>query len=56
MIGGGPNRPDTQLAMIETILENATGGGWQQLLHLWELIVMVVRFLWELLKLLSGAG
>jgi len=37
-----------------------TGSGflvvWQQLLQLWELIVLVVRFLWNLLKLLSGAG
>jgi len=32
------------------------GAGWQQLLRLWELIVMVVRFLWALLRLLSGAG
>lgn len=27
-----------------------------QLAQLWELIVMVCRFLWDLLKLLSGAG
>ncbi|HEY1611672.1 MAG TPA: hypothetical protein VGG24_20590 [Paraburkholderia sp.] len=43
--------------MIDTKwMESALGDGWQQLLNLWELIVMVVRFLWELLKLLSGAG
>jgi hypothetical protein len=43
--------------IIETILtESALHTGWDQLLRLWELIVMVVRFLWELLKLLSGAG
>ena len=40
--------------MIKTILTGSAG--WQQLLQLWELIVMVVRFLWELLRLLSGAG
>jgi hypothetical protein len=41
---------------IEAILkEGAIGALWQQLIQLWELIVMVCRFLWELLKLLSGA-
>ncbi|WP_395070623.1 hypothetical protein [Paraburkholderia silvatlantica] len=29
---------------------------WQQLIQLWELIVMVLRFLWELVKLLGGGG
>ncbi|HTH59311.1 MAG TPA: hypothetical protein VL689_04065 [Paraburkholderia sp.] len=43
--------------MIDTEwLASALGAGWQQLWQVWELIVMAVRFLWELLKLLSGAG
>jgi hypothetical protein len=43
-------------AMIEARLrEVAIGALWQQLIQLWELIVMVCRFLWDLLKLLSGA-
>jgi hypothetical protein len=29
--------------------------GWQQLYHLWELIVLLAKFLWELLRLL-GSG
>jgi hypothetical protein len=29
---------------------------WQQLIQLWELIVMVCRFLWGLLKLLGGGA
>jgi hypothetical protein len=40
--------------MIKTMLMGSAG--WQQLLQIWELIVMVVRFLWQLLRLLSGAG
>jgi hypothetical protein len=28
--------------------------GWQQLYHLWELIVMICKFLWSLLRLLGG--
>jgi hypothetical protein len=28
--------------------------GWQQLSHLWELIVMLCKFLWALLRLLGG--
>jgi hypothetical protein len=28
--------------------------GWQQLYHLWELIVMLCKFLWGLLRLLGG--
>jgi hypothetical protein len=28
--------------------------GWQQLIRLWELIVMVCKFLWSLLRLLGG--
>ncbi|MGF6294590.1 hypothetical protein [Paraburkholderia youngii] len=29
---------------------------WQPLYRLWELIVIIVKFLWELLRLLSGGG
>ncbi|WP_176060789.1 hypothetical protein [Paraburkholderia sp. BCC1876] len=28
--------------------------GWQQLYHLWELIVMLCKFLWGLLRFLGG--
>jgi hypothetical protein len=28
--------------------------GWQQFYHLWELIVMICKFLWSLLRLLGG--
>ncbi|MBB2999461.1 hypothetical protein FHX57_001792 [Paraburkholderia tropica] len=46
--------------MIEAIFGEgafvAVGAFWHQLAQLWELIVMVCRFLWDLLKLLSGAG
>ncbi len=28
--------------------------GWQQLYHLWELVVMLCKFLWGLLRLLGG--
>jgi hypothetical protein len=28
--------------------------GWQQLVRLWELIVLVCKFLWHLLLLLGG--
>jgi len=30
--------------------------GWQQLYHLWELIVMLCKFLWSLLRFLGGGG
>jgi hypothetical protein len=41
--------------MIEGLLgEGAIGALWQQLVLLWELIVMVCRFLWDLLRLLGG--
>jgi hypothetical protein len=57
MIGDGPMRAGGEETMIGTILIlSAPRAGWDQLLRLWELIVMIVRFLWELLKLLSGAG
>ncbi|WP_256216052.1 hypothetical protein [Paraburkholderia caballeronis] len=43
--------------MIEAMLaRGAFSAGWDQLIRLWELIVMVCRFLWELLRLLSGGG
>ncbi|CAG9197722.1 conserved hypothetical protein [Paraburkholderia tropica] len=45
--------------MIEAIFGDGasivSGAFWQQLIQFWELIVMVCRFLWDLLKLLSGA-
>jgi fluoride ion exporter CrcB/FEX len=48
--------------MIETILEGGAISAmttistlWQQLMQLWELIVMVCRFLWDLLRMLGGA-
>lgn len=42
--------------MIEAMLGGgAVGALWQQLVLLWELIVMVLRFLWGLLRLLGGA-
>lgn len=41
--------------MIEAMLdESAVLAFWQQLVLLWELIVMVCRFLWGLLRLLGG--
>jgi hypothetical protein len=41
--------------MIERMLdEGAVASLWQQLVLLWELIVMVCRFLWGLLRLLGG--
>ena len=47
--------------MIEGTIQAISGGGapvelWQQLVQLWELIVLVLRFLWQLLKLLGGGG
>ena len=54
MIWGGLDRPGSRGAMIKTMLTESAG--WQQLLQLWELLVTVVRFLWGLLRLLSGAG
>ncbi|TDV20971.1 hypothetical protein C7408_101490 [Paraburkholderia caballeronis] len=57
MIGGGPSRPGSGSTMIEAMLaRGAFSAGWDQLIRLWELIVMVCRFLWELLRLLSGGG
>ena len=29
---------------------------WEPLYRLWELIVIIVKFLWELLQLLGGGG
>jgi hypothetical protein len=43
--------------MIEALFGGSTPlAFWQQLIQLWELIVMVVRFLWGLLKLLGGGA
>ncbi|WP_296654764.1 hypothetical protein [Paraburkholderia sp.] len=42
--------------MIVAMLDADTFGVlWQQLIQLWELIVMICRFLWGLLRLLGGA-
>jgi hypothetical protein len=41
--------------MIERMLCGGMGALWEQLVLLWELIAMVVRFLWGLLRLLGGA-
>lgn len=40
-----------QRIMIDSL---ARVSGWQQLAHLWELIVMLCKFLWGLLRLLGG--
>ncbi len=45
-----PSNPPTKL-MIESF---ARVSGWEQLWYLWELIVMVCKFLWGLLRLLGG--
>jgi hypothetical protein len=37
--------------MIEAF---ARVSGWQQLYHLWELIVTLCKFLWSLLRLIGG--
>lgn len=43
--------------MIEAFLGQAAPAVlWQQLFQLWELIVMVCRFLWSLLMLLGGGS
>ncbi|WP_146749712.1 hypothetical protein [Paraburkholderia bryophila] len=39
------------LIMIDAF---ARVSGWQQLYHLWELIVMLCKFLWGLLRFLGG--
>ena len=39
------------VAMIDSF---ARVSGWEQLYHLWELLVMVAKFLWGLLRLLGG--
>ena len=48
-------------AIFESTIQGISSGSapvafWQQLIQLWELIVMVLRFLWELVKLLGGGG
>lgn len=30
--------------------------GWQQLYQLWELILMALKFLWNVLRFLGGGG
>lgn len=30
--------------------------GWQQLYHVWELIVLLINFLWRVLRFLGGGG
>ncbi|SEI92758.1 hypothetical protein SAMN05192539_100577 [Paraburkholderia diazotrophica] len=37
--------------MIESV---ARVSGWDQLVYLWELIVLLCKFLWNLLRLLGG--
>lgn len=37
--------------MIESF---ALVSGWDQLVYLWELIVLICKFLWNLLRLLGG--
>jgi hypothetical protein len=37
--------------MIESF---ARVSGWDQLVYLWELIVLLCKFLWNLLRLLGG--
>ena len=40
--------------LVTMIDSFARVSGWQQLYHLWELIVMLCKFLWGLLRLLGG--
>lgn len=52
----GPRSARTGNTMIVAMLDADTFGVlWQQLIQLWELIVMICRFLWGLLRLLGGA-
>ncbi|MFP6559139.1 hypothetical protein WJ542_12585 [Paraburkholderia sp. B3] len=51
----GPPEARRGSLMIERMLgEGAVASLWQQLVLLWELILMVCRFLWGLLRLLGG--
>jgi hypothetical protein len=43
--------PFSTVTMIDSF---ARVSGWQQLYHLWELIVMLCKFLWGLLRFLGG--
>jgi len=43
-------------SVTESMVEFASIAGWQQLEKLWELIVLVCKFFWELLRLLGGGG
>lgn len=45
------SHPSHQPTMIDSF---ARVSGWQQFYHLWELIVMLCKFLWGLLRLLGG--
>ncbi|HEY1996339.1 hypothetical protein [Paraburkholderia sp.] len=37
------------------IIESLTSlAGWQQLYQLWELILLAIKFLWDVLRLLGG--
>jgi hypothetical protein len=41
------------MTLIESVLRVLD---WQPLFRLWELIVMICKFLWDLLRLLGGGG
>lgn len=48
---------DTVAALADRFAGQTAPGfaaGWDQLVRLWELIVLVVRFLWGLLRFLGG--
>ena len=48
---------DTIAALAGRLAGHSSPGftvGWEQLVRLWELIVLVVRFLWGLLRFLGG--
>ncbi|MGH8782648.1 hypothetical protein [Paraburkholderia sp.] len=45
------SRHITAMGMIEGLWRV---GLWQQLVQLWELIVLVCRFVWDLLRFLGG--
>ncbi|MFX1733683.1 hypothetical protein PXJ20_28365 [Paraburkholderia sp. A1RI_3L] len=48
---------DTVAALADRLAGQTPPGfaaGWDQLVRLWELIVLVVRFLWGLLRFLGG--
>ncbi|NIF54760.1 MULTISPECIES: hypothetical protein [Burkholderiaceae] len=43
-------QPMTLLECLARVMD------WEPLYRLWELIVMICKFLWDLLRLLSGGG